>query len=103
MNTDSDQLFFGLFVLDRGLHLLFREGNRIDLEPKVFDTLKYLVEHPGRLLTKAELMKAIWPETFVEEGNLQRNISLLRDALGEFGEEYIETRRKEGYIFWPEA
>lgn len=67
------------------------------LAPKVFDILLVLVRHSGRLLEKEELLKEVWPEQFVEEGNLPLNISALRKALGE--RRYIETVPKRGYRF----
>jgi pimeloyl-ACP methyl ester carboxylesterase len=68
---------------------------------KVFDTLRVLVEHSGRLLTKHELMDSIWPDAAVEENNLNHNISTLRRALGEqaTGQRYIETVPRVGYRF----
>src|SRR6185312_2069426 len=71
------------------------------LRTKVFDTLRVLVEHSGRLLTKDELMHTIWPDTVVEENNLNHNISVLRRALGEqaTGQSYIETVPRVGYRF----
>lgn len=71
------------------------------LRTKVFDTLCVLVEHSGRLLTKHELMQSLWPDTVVEENNLNHNISTLRRALGEqaTGQRYIETVPRVGYRF----
>jgi pimeloyl-ACP methyl ester carboxylesterase len=68
---------------------------------KVFDTLCVLVENAGRLLTKEELLRAVWPNTVVEENNLNHNISVLRKALGEnaTGQAYIETVPRIGYRF----
>ena len=64
-------------------------------------TLLVLVENSGRVVSKDELMKAVWPDTFVEEGNLTQNISVLRKVLGENPGEhiYIETVPKQGYRF----
>lgn len=92
---------FGLFCLDTTERSLFREGRAVALTPKAYETLVLLVEHSGRLLTKDELMRAIWPDTFVEEANLAHNISLLRKALGESpGEQrYILTVPRRGYRF----
>src|ERR1019366_8617258 len=69
--------------------------------PKVVCTLLVLVRSAGRMVDKADLMKAVWPDTFVEEGALTRNISLLRKTLGDMGDEaaYIETIPKRGYRF----
>lgn len=91
---------FGPFRLDPAEHTLLREGQTVPLTPKVFDILKVLVENNGHLFEKDELMKAVWPDSFVEEGNLTRNISTLRTALGERPEDqYIETIPKRGYRF----
>ncbi|HEY3026243.1 MAG TPA: winged helix-turn-helix domain-containing protein [Pyrinomonadaceae bacterium] len=91
---------FGPFRLDPAEHTLLREGQTVTLTPKVFDILKVLVENNGHLFEKDELMKAVWPDSFVEEGNLTRNISTLRTVLGERpDEQYIETIPKRGYRF----
>jgi DNA-binding winged helix-turn-helix (wHTH) protein/TolB-like protein/Tfp pilus assembly protein PilF len=91
---------FGPFRLDPAEHTLLREGQTVPLTPKVFDILKVLVDNSGHVLTKDELMKVVWPDSFVEEGNLTRNISTLRTALGEkTDEQYIETVPKRGYRF----
>ncbi|MGH9447974.1 MAG: winged helix-turn-helix domain-containing protein, partial [Terriglobia bacterium] len=92
---------FGPFRLDPGNRLLLRGGTSIPLSPKTFDTLAYLVQENTRLVTRDELMKAIWPDSFVEDGNLTVNISLLRKALGELddGSPYIETVPRKGYRF----
>jgi TolB-like protein/DNA-binding winged helix-turn-helix (wHTH) protein/Flp pilus assembly protein TadD len=78
-----------------------RDGQAVQLAPKVFDTLIALVENNGRLVTKDDLMSRLWPDTFVEEGTLTRNISDLRKALGETaaGDRYIETVPRHGYRF----
>ena len=73
----------------------------VALKPKVLDTLCYLASNPGRLLTKEELLKGIWPDRFVSEANLMQNISTLRRALGESETEtkYIGTFQGRGYQF----
>jgi DNA-binding winged helix-turn-helix (wHTH) protein len=78
-----------------------RDGRPIPLARKAFDTLCVLVERHGSLVPKSELMTAIWPETTIEENNLDRNISTLRKALGEKagGERFIETVPRLGYRF----
>ncbi len=88
---------FGLFHLDEFERLLLHDGQPIGLTPKVFDTLIALIEHSGHLVEKEDLMGKLWPDTFVEEGALTRNISDLRKALGE--EQYVETVPKRGYRF----
>src|SRR5436305_10885373 len=91
---------FGPFRLDTAEHLLLRDGQPVSLSPKVFETLLALVEHGGHILGKDELMKLLWPDSFVEESSLTQNISLLRKALGENGENhFIETVPKCGYRF----
>jgi len=92
---------FGPFRLDVRERRLLRDGEPVLLTPKVFDILLVLVQHSGHMLGKDELMRAVWPDSFVEETNLTRNISMLRKALGEReGEEhYIETVPKWGYRF----
>jgi TolB-like protein/DNA-binding winged helix-turn-helix (wHTH) protein len=73
----------------------------VPLTPKVFDLLRLLVQNSGRLVEKDELLREIWPDSFVEEGNLNRNVSILRKVLGEdaSGQLYIETVPKRGYRF----
>jgi len=92
---------FGPFRLEVGERRLFHDGRAVPLRTKVFDTLCVLVEHAGRLLTKPELMQSIWPDTAVEENNLNHNISTLRRALGDqaTGQRYIETVPRVGYRF----
>src|SRR5438270_9332949 len=92
---------FGPFRLDMAERLLLREGQPVSLSPKVFDTLHALVRRGGHLVEKDELMREVWPDSFVEETNLTANISLLRKALGEDGNghRYIETVPKRGYRF----
>ena len=92
---------FGPFQLDSGERVLRRGQDRIDLPPRVFDTLVALAESDGRLLTKDELMDRVWPDSAVEENNLTQAIYLLRRLLqdGENGNRYIETVPKRGYRF----
>ena len=92
---------FGPFRLDPSERTFLRDGNPVPLPPKAFDLLVVLVERAGRLVTKDELLKGVWPGTFVEEANLPYTVSLLRKALGDDGEPYqfIETVSKRGYRF----
>lgn len=92
---------FGAFQLEPGERLLRRGDERLDLPPRVFDTLVILVESNGRLLEKSELMDRIWPDAAVEENNLTQAIYQLRKILkdGENGVRYIETVPKRGYRF----
>src|SRR5215475_5588531 len=102
MNQQPRHIYeFGPFRLDATEHLLLRDGEAVPLTPKAFDLLLALVERHGHLLEKDELLKKVWPDTFVEEANLSSNISQLRKALGdgENGHRYIETVPKRGYRF----
>ena len=92
---------FGSFRIDPAERLLFSGEKAIPLTPKVFDTLLILVRNCGHVLGKEELMKQVWPDSFVEENNLAQNISILRKMLGEHAEglKYIETVPKRGYRF----
>ena len=92
---------FGSYRLDSAERLLLRGGEHVSLTPKAFDLLVYLVEHAGRLVTKQELMNALWPDTFVEDSNLTFTVSALRKALGDNqdGAQYIQTVPTRGYRF----
>jgi TolB-like protein/DNA-binding winged helix-turn-helix (wHTH) protein/Tfp pilus assembly protein PilF len=80
---------------------LLRDGKPLELTPKAFDTLVALVENSGHLLTKEDLLKRVWPDTFVEEATLAKNVFTLRKTLGsQHGEDqYIETVPTRGYRF----
>ena len=100
--TDNHLYVFGAFRLDTAERLLLRrDGVRVSLPEKAFDTLATLVRREGRLVSKEELMAEVWPDTFVEENNLDKSISVIRRALGEkvSAPEYIETVRGRGYRF----
>ncbi|HEX7333769.1 MAG TPA: winged helix-turn-helix domain-containing protein [Pyrinomonadaceae bacterium] len=101
VQQDSHSYEFGRFRLKVAERVLLREGELVPLTPKVFDILVTLVEHGGQVVAKDDLMKRVWPNTFVEEGNLTQNISLLRKALGESpgGVQFIETVPRRGYRF----
>jgi DNA-binding winged helix-turn-helix (wHTH) protein/TolB-like protein len=100
-STDKRATCFGPFRYDWEQRLLFREGEMVPLAPKVAETLRVLLERHGTVMEKAELMRAVWPDTSVEEIGLARNISQLRKALGDESEtgRYIETLPKRGYRF----
>ena len=88
---------FGQFRLDARERLLVRDGIALPLTPKLFDTLLLLVENSGHLLLKDELMKSLWPDSFVEEVNLSQNVSRLRKILGETpSQQYIATIAGQG-------
>lgn len=102
MMKPAKRLFeFGPYRVDAADRLLLKSGQVVPLPPKVFDILLAFVERSGRVLDKDELMQEVWPDTFVEEGNLARNISTLRRVLGDGdeGRQYIETIPRRGYRF----
>src|ERR1700682_4473609 len=89
---------FGPFRVDAERELLLRAGESVTLTPKAFQILLTLVRLSGELVSKDEIMKAVWPDTFVEETNLTRNIFSLRKALGESPQnQYIITVSGKGY------
>lgn len=92
---------FGPFRLDLSEHVLLLDGHPLPLTPKIFEVLRVLVQNAGHLVEKETLLKEVWPDSFVEEGALNRSISVLRKALGESAEaqKYIETVPKRGYRF----
>ena len=92
---------FGPFRLDAAESSLRRAGRLVALTPKAFDTLRTLVEHSGRVVSKEQFLSAVWPDSFVEENVLAVNISTLRKALGAQGDGrlYIENVPKRGYRF----
>src|SRR5713226_5707782 len=100
-NVEKHFYQFGAFHIDTVERLLFRGEEKIPLTPKASDTLLALLENKGRVLDKDELLKMVWPDTFVEEGALARNVSALRKVLGNGADDfqYIETIPKRGYRF----
>ena len=92
---------FGQFVLDPCRRTLSRADSPVSVTPKAFDVLFFLAQNPNRLVTKEELLQAVWGDAFVEEGNLTQYISHLRKALGENSEDarLIVTINRKGYQF----
>jgi DNA-binding winged helix-turn-helix (wHTH) protein/tetratricopeptide (TPR) repeat protein len=101
MSTSKTIYEFGPFRIDLERYLLLRGAEAIPLSPKVFETLLFLVQHRGEIAKKDDIINSIWPDTFVEEGNLAQNVFLLRKALGEEKNEhrYIVTIPGVGYRF----
>jgi DNA-binding winged helix-turn-helix (wHTH) protein/tetratricopeptide (TPR) repeat protein len=97
----SNSYRFGQFVLDPSKRTLSRADSPISLTPKAFDVLLFLAQNPNRLVTKEELLQAVWVDTIVEEGNLTQYISHLRKALGDNSEDprLIVTIARKGYRF----
>ena len=99
-NQRIEELYeFGPFRVDPARETLLKEGVSVPLTPKTFQILLVLVRHGKEIVTKDDLMKTVWPDTFVEEANLSRNIFMLRKALGETAQDhrYIVTVPGRGY------
>jgi TolB-like protein/DNA-binding winged helix-turn-helix (wHTH) protein/cytochrome c-type biogenesis protein CcmH/NrfG len=92
---------FGPYLLDPQRRTLYFDKSPVPLTPKAFDVLLFLAQNPNRLITKDELLQAVWGDTFVEEGNLKQYISHLRKALGGNSEDsrLIVTISRKGYQF----
>src|SRR5713226_1874944 len=102
MSTQKTRVYeFGPFRLAPAKGALLREGNPVSVAPKAFEALVLLVERRDQLVGKEELMKTLWPDTFVEEANLNHYVWTLRKTLGEMkgGERYIQTVAKRGFRF----
>ena len=99
--TDNTQVWFAPFRLDVLGELLWHEQERLSLSPKAFAILRYLVEHPGQLVSKAALLDAVWPDTVVGDAVLTVGIAELRKVLGENprAPRFIETVHRRGYRF----
>jgi TolB-like protein/DNA-binding winged helix-turn-helix (wHTH) protein len=99
MSLASKDLYrFDEFELDPSRWALERNGAAVTVSPKAFEVLTYLVNNPGRVVTKEELLKAVWPDAYVEESNLSQHISWLRKAFGDRSN-YIVTVPGRGYQF----
>lgn len=106
MARENKEIYeFGAFRLNVAERLLLRDGERVPLSEKAFETLCSLVRRGNHLVRKDELLSEVWPDAIVEENNLDKNISLLRQVLGErTGEgKFIETVRGHGFRFVPEV
>jgi TolB-like protein/DNA-binding winged helix-turn-helix (wHTH) protein len=96
---------FGPYTVDSRRRTLSRQGLPVPVTPKAFDLLLYFVQNPDRVISKDELLKAVWADSFVEEGNLTQNVFLLRKALGQKSEHsgLIVTIPRKGYQFTGEV
>src|SRR5579862_486107 len=101
MSSLTSNLYeFGEFRLDAQSRVLRRGGTAVSLTPKAFDVLLLLVQNAGRIVTKDELMKAVWRDSFVEESNLTQTIFMVRKALDETSDRrYILNVQGQGYRF----
>lgn len=99
------RLYFQQHTVDLARRALFRDGVEVHLHPRAFDTMMYLLTHPGRVLAKDELLQAIWPDVVVGENNLAQSIRELREALGDDAQHpvFIRTVPRRGYLFLPEV
>jgi len=95
----SRQYCFGDFTLDLESGFLRRGGEEVALRPKAFEVLAYLVQHHGRLATKAALNEAVWPDTFVMDNSLVQCLVEIRRALGDDSQQLIRTVARRGYLF----
>ena len=99
MQRESPSYQFGEFTLDVVRGCVLRAGEEIKLRPKVYETLKYLVEHPGQLISKQELMEAVWPGSFVTDDSLVQCTLELRRALDDRSQQLLKTVPRRGYLF----
>lgn len=92
---------FGAFRLDTLKRILLHDGQNLQIKPKAFETLLFLIQKHGEIVSKDELLNAVWTDTFVEENNLTQQISSLRKKFRELAEsdEFIVTMPKQGYKF----
>src|SRR5262245_43466873 len=100
-NHNLERYEFDTFRLNVAERVLTKDQQGIPLTPKAFDTLVVLVRNSGHVVSKDELLRAVWPETFVEEGVLAVNVAAIRRALsdGDEAPSYIETVHRRGYRF----
>ncbi len=103
METSSFNYEFGDFTLDIARGCVLKAGLEIKLRPKVYEILKYLVEHPGRLIGKQELMEAVWPDAFVTDDSLVQGTLELRRALDDRSQQLLKTVPRRGYLFAAEV
>jgi len=90
---------FQSFRLDTVNHCLWCAEDRVSLTPRAFDVLRYLVEHPGRVVSQDEILEAVWPETYVNPEVVRKHILEIRRALGDQPDQpvFIATFPKRGY------
>jgi predicted ATPase/DNA-binding winged helix-turn-helix (wHTH) protein len=99
VETGASIYHFGKFTLDLGRGAVLTGDEEIKLRPKVYEALKYLVENPGRLIGKQELIQAVWPDSFVTDDSLVQCTVELRRALGDREQQLLKTVPRRGYLF----
>src|SRR5438132_9864662 len=92
---------FGRFLVDRARYRATRDDTPLELTPKLLDLLLYLLDHAGTLVTKEQLLDALWPDANVTDNALAQAVSELRDALGDAADapQFIKTVARRGYRF----
>ena len=101
LNGKQTVLEFGDFRLDRAAETLWRNGDLVSAPPKAIETLVQLVSARGELVSREMLLDTVWKDTFVEDGNINYTISLLRKILGD--KNAIQTIPRRGYRFTREV
>jgi DNA-binding winged helix-turn-helix (wHTH) protein len=96
---DATEFRFGGYTLDLRQGRLWGATGEVQLRPKTFALLGYMVRHPGRVLSKEELLDAVWPDLTVTEDSLSQCIHALRTGLGEVGPRLVRTVPRRGYLF----
>jgi DNA-binding winged helix-turn-helix (wHTH) protein len=99
LETDVLTYRFGDFTLDVARGCVLRAGVQINLRPKVYEALRYLVQNPDRLIGKPELIAAVWPDTFVTDDSLVQCTVELRRALDDRTHQLLKTVPRRGYLF----
>jgi len=104
MREPSRQCYsFDGFTLEIACAPLLRDGQQVRLRPQSFEVFRYLVENRGRLVTKEEFIRALWPDSFVTDDSLVKCLRDVRLALGDESHRYIKTVPRRGYIFEAEV
>ena len=94
---------FGPFAFDRQSRLLWRDGTEVALPPRVLGVLEVLIDRPGQVVARQELLDGVWKDAFVTDTSLAEAVSFLRQALGDDPQvpRYIQTVHRRGYRFLP--
>jgi len=98
-NSQAPRLEFGAFRLDAARGTLLRDGTEVHLRPKSFRVLEYLVRNPGRLVTRRELMDAVWGQAVVTDDSLTQCLIDIRRALGDEDQQAVRTVPRRGFVF----
>lgn len=97
--TSPTMLFFEDYALDLQRCVLLRGTEEVQLRPKSFDVLRHLVQNPGRIVSKEELIRAAWPGLFVTDDSLVKCVTDIRNALRDDAQRFIQTKPRRGYLF----